>query len=75
VEGGLHYRFTAERSVKMGTNVGRKVFERFDEKYTALSVGGGGKKGGKEVVVEEGGGGGGGGEKRRSLLRVVEGGL
>ena len=36
VYGGLHYRFTADASVKLGTSLGRRVFESFDSKYTTV---------------------------------------
>jgi len=39
IYGGLHYRFTADESLKMGTSVGRRVVDAFDAKYTKVGMG------------------------------------
>lgn len=38
VRAGLHYQFTADISVKVGQAVANKVYESFDEKYTAIKM-------------------------------------
>ena len=54
IYGGLHYRFTADESLKLGGSVGRRVVEAFDAKYTKVGMG---KEQQKEADKEGEGGG------------------
>jgi hypothetical protein len=61
VNAGLHYRFTADISVKIGQAVARKVWGDFDKKHTAFLAAAAASK-------EQRGEGGAG--RRRALLRA-----
>ena len=59
IYGGIHYRFTAEESLKLGTIIGRRVVDAFDAKFTKVGMGKeqqkeGSKKGAKGGGVRRG---------------------
>ncbi|GAB5037415.1 phosphoesterase pa-phosphatase related protein [Nannochloropsis oceanica] len=58
IYGGIHYRFTADKSLKLGTSVGQRVVDAFDAKFTKVGMMGKEQQKEESKKGEEGGEGG-----------------